>query len=157
MYCINHIQNFIYSGIFRHTQTHSTLLGHIKTYVYQSASTLFGCLNIWRHDIWSLSGRNGIRTHNHLLRKRTLNHLVQLAKWLTCVASAYLYRAFDCMILSCHVHILEWICTLFSCLNVKELLARSGCDIWSLSDSNSIQTHSHLVRIHTPFYVYENG
>ena len=31
-----------------------------------------------RHHIWSLSNSNGIRTHNHLVRKRTLNHLVKL-------------------------------------------------------------------------------
>ena len=30
-------------------------------------------------------------------------------------------------------------------LNVKKLLARSRCDIWSLSVSNGIQTHNHLV------------
>ena len=35
--------------------------------------------------------------------------------------------------------------TLYSCLNVKELLAQNRCDIWSLSDSNGIQTHNHLV------------
>ena len=27
---------------------------------------------------WSLSDSNGIRTHNHLVRKRTLNHLASL-------------------------------------------------------------------------------
>ena len=27
-----------------------------------------------------LSDSNGIRTHNHLVRKQTLNHLVKLAK-----------------------------------------------------------------------------
>ena len=31
------------------------------------------------------------------------------------------------------------------CLNVKELLAWSRCNIWSLSDSNGIQTHNHVV------------
>ena len=36
--------------------------------------------------------------------------------------------------------------TLFSCLNVKELLSRSGRDIWGLSDSNEIRKHNHLVR-----------
>ena len=43
------------------------------------------CLNVkellarsWRH-IWSLSDSNGTRTHNHLFRKRTLNHLAQLS------------------------------------------------------------------------------
>ena len=32
------------------------------------------------------------------------------------------------------------------CLNVKELLARIMDHIWSLSDSNEIRTHNHLVR-----------
>ena len=38
---------------------------------------------------WSLTDCNGIRTHNHLVRKRTLNHLAKfshlasLAKWLS--------------------------------------------------------------------------
>ena len=34
---------------------------------------------------------------------------------------------------------------LCSCLNVKELLAQKRYDIWSLSDSNRIWTHNHLV------------
>ena len=37
--------------------------------------------------------------------------------------------------------------TLYSCLNVKERLARNRGSISSLSDSNGIRTHSHLVRI----------
>ena len=50
------------------------------------------CLNVKeplarsRRHIWSLSDCNGIWTHNHLVRKRTLNHLVKLvslAQWLT--------------------------------------------------------------------------
>ena len=50
------------------------------TYVVQSESTLYSCLNIKelltrkRRDSWSLNDSNEIRTHNHLLRKRTLNH-----------------------------------------------------------------------------------
>ena len=36
--------------------------------------------------------------------------------------------------------------TFYSCLNVKELLARNRCDIWSLSNSNGIWTHNHLVQ-----------
>ena len=50
-----------------------------------------GCLNVkqllvWsRLDIWSLNGRNRIRTKNHLVSKRTLNHFAKLAKWLCCV------------------------------------------------------------------------
>ena len=49
---------------------------------FQSESTLCSYLNVkellaWnRRDIWSLSDSNRIRTHNHLLCKRTLNHLV---------------------------------------------------------------------------------
>ena len=31
------------------------------------------------------------------------------------------------------------------CLNVKEILAWSRCHSWSLSDSNVIRTHNHLV------------
>ena len=49
------------------------------------------CLNVKellarnRRHIWRLSGSNGIRIHNHLVHKRTLNHLAKLAnlaKWL---------------------------------------------------------------------------
>ena len=35
--------------------------------------------------------------------------------------------------------------TLYSCLNVKELLARSRREIWSLSDCNWTRTQNHLV------------
>ena len=35
--------------------------------------------------------------------------------------------------------------TLYSFLNVKELYGRNRRDIWSLSDSNRIRTHNHLV------------
>ena len=34
---------------------------------------------------------NGIWTHNHLVCKRTLNHLAKLDKWLSCVMSTYLF------------------------------------------------------------------
>ena len=43
------------------------------TYVFQSESTLYSFLNVKerlaqnRHNIWSLSHRNGIQTHNHLV------------------------------------------------------------------------------------------
>ena len=42
---------------------------------FESESTLYSCLNVkdllaWhRRNIWSLSDRNGIRTHNHSVRK----------------------------------------------------------------------------------------
>ena len=64
---------------------------HVK-YTFQSESKLYICLDVKellarnRRDIWSLSDCNGTRTHNHLVRKRTLNHLakmISLAKWLS--------------------------------------------------------------------------
>ena len=59
------------------------------TYAFESESILYTCLNVkevlaWnRRDIWSLSDKNGIRTHNHLVCIRTLNHLATLGKWLS--------------------------------------------------------------------------
>ena len=42
----------------------------------------------------------------------------------------------DC-VCSCHVtYLFQSESTLYSCLNVKELLARSRCEIWRLSDCN---------------------
>ena len=52
--------------------------------------------------IVSLSDCNGNRTHNHLVRKRKLNHLAKLGKRLNCVVRTYLYGAFDCVFLSNH-------------------------------------------------------
>ena len=46
------------------------------------------------------------------VRKRTLNHLAKFAKWMSCVVSTDLYGAFDCMLLSGHVRVLDWIYTL---------------------------------------------
>ena len=94
---------------------HLTVCIYHVTYVFRSESTLYSCLNAKellarnRRDIWSLSDWNGTRSHNHLVRKRILNHLTKLAKWLSCVASTYLYGAFDCVYLSCHVRLSEWI------------------------------------------------
>ena len=39
----------------------------------------------WKHQKakrFSVSDNNGIRTYNHLVRERTLNHLAELASWL---------------------------------------------------------------------------
>ena len=43
---------------------------------------------------------------------RTLNRLANLAKWMSCVVITYLYGGFDCILLSCHVRVSEWIYTL---------------------------------------------
>ena len=88
------------------------------TYPFQREPTLYSCLNVKqllaqnRCDMSSFSDSNEIRTHNHVFHKRTLNHLAKLAKWLSFVVSTYLYGAFDCMLLSCHMCVLEWIYTL---------------------------------------------
>ena len=58
----------------------------------------FNCL-YWSRMI-VLSDYNLTWNHNHLVRKRKLNHLAKLAKWLSCVVSTHLYGAFDCMFLS---------------------------------------------------------
>ena len=124
------------------------------TYMCQIESTLYSCLNVkellaWNKcDNWSLSDSNRIQTHNHLVHKQTLNHLAKLAKRLNCLVNTYLYSAFDFMLLSCHIHVSEWIYTcLYSCLSVKEFIARNGNrhDIWSLGDSGRIWSHNHLV------------
>ena len=61
------------------------------TYVFQSKSTLYGCLNVEkvlarnRRDIWNLSDSDGIRTHNHLVCRQTLIQLLSVrlrTKWL---------------------------------------------------------------------------
>ena len=80
---------------------------------------------------------------------RKLNHLAKLAKSLSCVVGTCLYGEFDCIFLSCHVYAFQSESTLYSCLNVKELLARSRCDIWSLNDCNGTRTQSHLGRKRT--------
>ena len=60
-----------------------------------------------KHNISSLtdSNCNGTQTHYHLIRKLTLIYLPRLAEWLTCAVSTYLYDAFDCVFLSCHIRI----------------------------------------------------
>ena len=55
---------------------------------------------------------NGTRTHRHLVCKRKFNRFVKLAKRLSCVKCTYLYGAFDCIFLSWHVRVSEWIHTL---------------------------------------------
>ena len=88
-------------------------------YALWSESSLYFFLNVkvllgWnRRNIWSPRDCHGTRTHNHLVRKGTLNHMAKLAKWLRRVPSTYLYSAFDSMLLSCHLPISELMLTLF--------------------------------------------
>ena len=71
-----------------------------------------------------LSDSNGIRTHNHLVRKRTLNHLGKLG-FLPTIELRCEYLSVRCifvtiicyfiyvhLLLSCHVRVSEWIYTL---------------------------------------------
>ena len=53
-----------------------------------------------RRDIWSLSDCNGTQTHNNLVCKQTLNHLVKLTKGLRSVVSTHLYGKFDCVFIT---------------------------------------------------------
>ena len=67
------------------------------TYAFLSESKLCSYLNVkhflaWnRRGIWNLSDSYGIRTHNHIICKRTFNYLPKLAKRLSCVVSTCLY------------------------------------------------------------------
>ena len=49
------------------------------------------------------------------------------------------------MFLSCHAYAFQSESTLYSYLNVKELLARNRHDIWSPNDCNGTRIHKHLV------------
>ena len=68
------------------TSIYRTVCSDHVTYTFQSESTLYICLNIKellarnRGDIWSLSNCSGTWTHNHLARKRTLNHLAKTGR-----------------------------------------------------------------------------
>ena len=95
-----------------------------------------------------ISDSNWTRTQNHLVREPTFNHLAKLAKWLSCVLSTCLYGAFDCMFLSCHVRILEWIHTLYLA-ECQGFLVRSRREIWRISDCNWTRTLNHLVHKRT--------
>ena len=54
-------------------------------------STLVFCNLAKAFEHKTLCGSSSIQTHNHLVRKRELNHFAKLAEWLTCVVSTYLY------------------------------------------------------------------
>ena len=97
---------------------HLTGCSYHVTYAFQSKSTLNSFLNVKEllarniGDIWSLSDCNPTRTHSHLVRKWTFNHLAKVAKWLSYGVSSYVYGAFDCMLLSYHLSVSEWLHTL---------------------------------------------
>ena len=55
------------------------------------------------HTTINFKYKHNIKTETNCNGIQTLKHLAKLANWLTCVVSTYLYIAFDCMFLSCHV------------------------------------------------------
>ena len=119
-------------------------------YAFQGGSILYSCLNVKkilaqkRSKIWGLSDCNWTPSQNHLVCNWTLNHLAKLANdwavfWvLTCVVHL--------TVCSCHAtYTFQSGSTLYSCLNVKEILAQSTSKIWGLSDCNWTWTQNHLV------------
>ena len=62
-----------------------TVCSYHALYTFQIESKLYICLNVKesfsrnRRDISSLSDSNWTQTHNHLIRKRALNDLAELA------------------------------------------------------------------------------
>ena len=75
------------------------------TCAFLSKFTLYSCRNVKelharkRRNNWSSNDCNETRTHYYFVRKWKLNHLANLATWLSCVASTYLCSAFNCVII----------------------------------------------------------
>ena len=76
-------------------------------YTFQIESTLYNCLNVKeplaqnRYGIWGLSNCNRTQIRNHLVCKRTLNHLAKLV-WLN--GSVFIYKLSGCGFKSCCSH-----------------------------------------------------
>ena len=67
-------------------KVHSQMVCYYQViYVSDNESTLYSCLDVEKllarikRDIWILSDSSEIRTHNHLVRQRTLTHLTKTA------------------------------------------------------------------------------
>ena len=118
-------------------KVHLNVCSYHVTYAFQSESTL----NF--KDFYARSRRK-----IYLVHKRTLSHI---ANWANDWAVLWvLISTVHLTICSYHVtYILESESSLYSCLNVKELLARSRGEIWSLSECNWTRTHNHLVHKQT--------
>ena len=125
------------------------------TYAFRTKSTLYSSPNVEEslarssREVWNLSDCNYTRSQNHLVGNPTMNYLDTLAKWLNCVLRNYLYDAFDCVFLTCHVHAyaFESESTPYSCLIVNELVVPGTSEIWRLSDCNWTRAQNHLFRI----------
>ena len=103
---------------------HLTVCPCDATYAFQSDSTLYSYLARNKREIWSLGECNCTGTHENLIRKRRVNYLGKLAKWLNWVVATYLYGTLT--VFSFHVtYAFQGESTLDSCLNVKELFAQN--------------------------------
>ena len=116
----------------------------------------FGCLFLSCHvRVWewfctvsfpewegtSCSKRDGIRTHNHLFRKRKLNHLAK-NEW---VALWVLIFTANLTVFSDHVtYEFQSESAVYNCLNFKELFSLNRRNIWNLNDSNGIRIDNYL-------------
>ena len=76
-------------------------------------------LKFFSVDFHPIDTNHILDIHTYLMKRTcdciwtpTLNHLAKLAKWFSCVVSTYMYGAFNCMFLSCHVRVSDWIHTL---------------------------------------------
>ena len=128
-----------------------------KTYVRSISSSVFG---LGRHKYaWIMSEHAWnrmleckkvtlalceIEAYSELLQTYNIEHFEKI----------YIVLNYFCKTLQivCSFHITyesQSESTLYSCLKVKEHLARSRRAMWSLSDCNWTQTHNHLVHIGT--------
>ena len=72
--------------------------------------------------------------------KTLTKHISSECKWK--------FNGRNCTVCSCHVtYVFQSESTLYSCLNVKELLAQNRHEIWSLSDSNPLVVGSSPVAV----------
>ena len=97
-----------------------------KSFSNKCSKTVF--INYFHFDC------NWTRTQNHLVLKRTLNRSTKLAKWLSCVLSTYLYGAFDCMFLLCHVRVSHSIVAWMSRNSLIEAGAKSEGEVKEFLD-----------------------
>ena len=98
------------------------------TYVFQSESTLYSCLNVkelfaWRkRKIWSLSEYNWTRNQKHLVCKQTLNHLAiwlsvcLRTKWFWVRVQLQLQTKFHLVYKQTRNHLVKWLSV---CLRTK--------------------------------------
>ena len=108
--------------------------------------SIYSCLNFKellarsRRDIWAWRDCNWTRTRNHLVRKRTFNHLAKLAKWLSCVLSTYLYGAFDYML---------WVRVQLQSLKVYKLAWKSNLRkrVWQFKAGNELLLRISLIGV----------